>query len=163
MTTRVIESDQALLEALRDRGQRVTTQRVVLFRALRELDRHVTAEQLLAAVAERLPALSLPTVYATLDLFEELDLVRRVPVPGGPLLYDPRAEAHHHLACRRCGRVEDLDCRLEAGPALAAAREQGWRVADVTGVLSGTCPACSDEDGGGGDAAVPSGSRAGRL
>ncbi|MER3408872.1 MAG: transcriptional repressor [Thermoleophilia bacterium] len=140
-----IDSDQALLEALHHRGQRVTTQRVVLYRALRELDRHLTAEQLLAAVADRLPALSLPTVYATLDLFEELDLVRRVPVPGGPLLYDPRAEPHHHLACRRCGRVEDLDCPLDARPAVAAAGERGWDVADVTAVLSGTCPTCRNE------------------
>jgi Fe2+ or Zn2+ uptake regulation protein len=136
------DADQVLLDALHRRGQRVTTQRVVLYRTLHDLDRHVTAEQLLAAAADRLPALSLPTVYATLDLLEELELVRRVPVPGGPLLYDPRADAHHHLACRRCGSVEDVDAPLDPRPALQVAEERGWHVSDVTAVLSGLCPRC---------------------
>ncbi len=132
-----------LSRTLRARGRRVTTQRLVLYRALRELDRHVTAEQLLARVSERLPALSLPTVYATLDLFEELGLVRRVPVPGGPLLYDPRVPAHHHLACLRCGTVEDLDVDLDSGPAVEAALRRGWRVSDASAILGGLCPACA--------------------
>src|SRR4051794_24889151 len=100
--------DQELSEALRQRGQRVTSQRLVINRALRELDRHVTAEEVLGEVSERLPNVSLPTVYATLDLFEELGIVRRAAVREGAVLYDPRAEQHHHLVCRRCGRVEDL-------------------------------------------------------
>lgn len=136
-------SDEELAEALRARGHRVTAQRVVLYRALRELGRHVTADELLTAVQERLPALSLPTVYATLEVFEELGVLRRVPVPGGPILYDPCPGAHHHLACRRCGRVEDLDADLDAAPALRAARRRGWRVEDTTAVLSGLCARCS--------------------
>ncbi|MGH2942821.1 MAG: Fur family transcriptional regulator, partial [Solirubrobacteraceae bacterium] len=67
-----------LSTALRERGMRVTPQRVVLHRALHELDRHVTADELLDAVADRLPNVSLPTIYATLDLLEELGMVRRV-------------------------------------------------------------------------------------
>lgn len=139
----LVTVDDDLVQALRARGQRLTTQRLVLFRALRELGRHVTVEQLMEEVRERLPALSAPTVYSTLDLFEELGLLRRVPVPGGPLLYDPRGTAHHHLACRRCGAVEDLDVDLDTGPAREAALRRGWRVADATAVLSGLCPACA--------------------
>jgi len=73
-------NDEQLTAVLHERGQRVTPQRLVINRALRELDRHVTADEVLAAVARRLPNVSLPTVYSTLELFEELGLVHRVGV-----------------------------------------------------------------------------------
>src|SRR3954453_20782325 len=95
------DADARLTAALRERGQRVTSQRLVIHRLLRELDRHVTAGEVLRQAAERLPGMSLPTVYATLDLLTELGLARRVSV-GGPVLYDPRTEDHAHMGCRRC-------------------------------------------------------------
>src|SRR5918998_1878344 len=101
-----------LTTALRERGMRVTPQRVVVHRALRELDRHVTADELLEAVADRVPNISLPTIYATLELFEELDMVRRVQ-RAGTTLFDPRTDLHHHLVCTRCGAIEDVDSELE--------------------------------------------------
>jgi Fur family ferric uptake transcriptional regulator/Fur family peroxide stress response transcriptional regulator len=138
--------DVALTEALRERGQRVTSQRVVIHRALQELGRHVSAEQVLEAVRGRLPGVSLPTVYATLDLFEELGLVRRVTGGrrlGGPILYDPRVDPHHHVVCRRCGRLEDLEAPLDAAAALAAARSAGWAPDGPELVVTGLCPACA--------------------
>src|SRR5919206_4509420 len=107
-----IPTDSELATTLRARGQRATPQRLILHRALRELDRHATAEELLRAAGERLPTLSLPTVYATLELFEELGVVRRIASGAGPVLWDPRPEDHQHFACRRCGRVLDLDVRV---------------------------------------------------
>src|SRR5580765_2103789 len=101
-----------LIVALRERGMRVTSQRVLVNRALRELDRHVTADELLETVAERLPNVSLPTIYATLDLLEELGMVRRVQ-RAGKTLFDPRTESHHHLVCTSCGSIEDLDSVLD--------------------------------------------------
>src|ERR671929_1809379 len=118
-------TDAELAVALRARGQRVTAQRVILHRALRELDRHATADELLRSAEPRLPNLSLPTVYATLELFEELGVVRRVGGGPGPVLWDPRPEEHQHFACRRCGRVLDLDVRVRASHALDAARSAG--------------------------------------
>src|SRR5204862_6778246 len=97
--------DAGLAEALRARGQRVTSQRLILHRALRELDRHATAEELLRSAGDRLPNLSLPTVYATLDLFEEMGIVRRIVGGAAGVLWDPRTDEHQHFACRRCGRV----------------------------------------------------------
>src|SRR5687767_241137 len=94
--------NEDLATALRDRGMRVTPQRVVLHRTLRELDRHVTADELLESVSDRLPNVSLPTIYATLDLLEDLGMVRRVQ-RAGTTLFDPRSEPHHHLICTRCG------------------------------------------------------------
>jgi Fe2+ or Zn2+ uptake regulation protein len=119
----------------------------VLHRVLRELDRHATAEEILAAVGDRLPNVSAPTVYATLELLEELGLVRRVPAAGGAVLYDPRAEPHHHLACRACGRVTDLDVRVDAAPALRAARRSGARPERAEVVVTGLCAECAAAPG----------------
>jgi Fe2+ or Zn2+ uptake regulation protein len=137
------DPDKQLVVALRRRGQRVTSQRLVIHRALLELDRHVTAEQVLDAVRPRLPGVSLPTVYATLDLLEELGTVRRVSGPHGPTLYDPRAEPHHHLVCRQCGRVEDFDAAVELEAATIAARSQGFSPDRSELVVSGRCAACA--------------------
>jgi Fe2+ or Zn2+ uptake regulation protein len=138
--------DSILSAALRARGQRVTSQRVVIHRALHELRRHATAEQVHVAVRDRLPGISLPTVYAALDLFEELGLVRRVTAPrrlGGATLYDPRVEPHHHLVCQRCGRVEDLEAPLDTSEALMAARRAGWAPEAPELVVSGLCRRCA--------------------
>src|SRR5258708_27242777 len=89
-------AEARLVAELRSRGQRVTSQRLVIGRLLRELDRHVTADEVLRRASERLPGMSLPTVYATLDLLVGLGLARRVTV-GGPVLYDPRTRDHAHL------------------------------------------------------------------
>src|SRR4051794_30996714 len=147
--TRTREDDAAaearLVAALRDRGQRVTSQRLVIGRLLRELDRHVTAEEVLRRASEQLPGVSLPTVYATLDLLAELGEARRVSV-GGPVLYDPRTEDHAHVRCRTCGRVEDLVIPLDAAPALDAARAAGFRADTAELVVEGRCAACAAPD-----------------
>src|SRR3954451_4441049 len=81
-----------LAQALRERGQRVTPQRLAIARTIRELDRHTTAETVFGRVSEQMPGVSLPTVYATLELLEEVGLVRRVPTEAGTAVYDPRTE-----------------------------------------------------------------------
>src|SRR5919107_5573194 len=108
-------ADTELRDALARRGLRATSQRLVINRVLREQDRHLSAEAVLDAVADRLPGVSLPTVYATLDLLEELGLARRVP-GGHAQLYDGRRARHDHLVCRRCGAVADLDAALDVEP-----------------------------------------------
>jgi Fe2+ or Zn2+ uptake regulation protein len=134
--------DDTLVDALRGRGQRVTSQRLVLNRALREADRHLTAEELRATVADRLPGLSTPTVYATLELLEQLGTVRRIPRPGADL-WDPRLDQHHHLVCRSCGAVEDVDASVDAAAALRAARRHGFRPEASQLTVSGLCSRCA--------------------
>ena len=138
-------SQADLATQLRRRGQRVTSQRLVIHRALRELGHHATAEDVLEAVRNQLPGVSLPTVYATLELLEELDLVRRVSRAPHAALYDPRPDAHHHLVCTRCGRVEDFDAEVELAGAVRAARRAGFRRTHGELVVSGRCAACSGD------------------
>jgi Fe2+ or Zn2+ uptake regulation protein len=143
-----------LVSALRARGMRVTPQRVLVHRALTELDRHVTADELLAAVADRLPNVSLPTIYATLELLEELGMVRRVQ-RAGTTLYDPRTADHHHLVCVRCGSVEDIDAALDTDALARLASRTGFSPERVEAVVHGRCASCSSADT---VAATPAGS-----
>ena len=136
-------NDAELSAALRARGQRVTSQRLILHRALRELDRHATAEELLRSAEERLPNLSLPTVYATLELFEELGVVRRLATGSGAVLWDPRPGEHHHFACRSCGRVLDLDVAVRARAAIDAARAAGHAPEAAQVLVVGLCDHCA--------------------
>jgi Fe2+ or Zn2+ uptake regulation protein len=131
-----------LPELLHSRGLRVTAQRVVINDALHAAGRHLTADQVRDAVQERLPGVSLPTVYATLELLEELGLVRRVATEGGTVVYDPRTDEHHHAVCRRCGTITDLDAPVDRGAAVSAAATAGFAVEDARVIVRGLCPAC---------------------
>jgi Fe2+ or Zn2+ uptake regulation protein len=135
--------DAELAEMLRERGLRATSQRVVMHRLLRDHNRHLSAEDLLSEASERLPGVSLPTVYATLELFEQLGIVRRVNGGGGTLLWDTRTDAHHHMICSRCGRVEDIDTPLDLESARRSAAGAGFHPDRAEVVVSGLCASCA--------------------
>lgn len=137
-------TEQELRDTLHARSQRVTPQRVLIHRALGELQLHVTAEQVLDRVSADLPNASLPTVYATLELLRELGVVRKLAPGDGPALWDPGTEPHQHIACRECGAVEDLAVELDtAALASAALRASGFRTDSAELVLSGLCARCA--------------------
>jgi Fe2+ or Zn2+ uptake regulation protein len=135
--------DKPLIDALRARGRRVTPQRLMIARTVRAKDQHVSAEQVLDALGERLPNVSLPTVYSTLELLEELGLVRRVGSVAGRVLYDSRLDEHHHAVCSKCGRIEDIDAPLDTAAAIAAAGEAGFAGARAGLVVTGVCRSCA--------------------
>jgi Fe2+ or Zn2+ uptake regulation protein len=135
--------DAELAELLRERGLRATSQRVVMHRLLRDHNRHLSAEELLSEASDRLPGVSLPTVYATLELFQQLGIVRRVNGGGGTLLWDTRSDAHHHMICSRCGRIEDMDTPLDLERARRSAAGAGFHPDRAEVVVSGLCAACA--------------------
>jgi Fe2+ or Zn2+ uptake regulation protein len=135
--------DAELAELLRERGLRATSQRVVMHRLLRDRNRHVSAEGLLSEANERLPGVSLPTVYATLELFEELGIVRRVNGGGGTLVWDTRVDTHHHVICRDCGRIEDLETPLDLERARRSAARTGFQAERAEVVVTGLCSDCA--------------------
>jgi Fe2+ or Zn2+ uptake regulation protein len=134
--------ETALAAALREQGKRVTPQRLAIARALQELGRHVTAELVFAEVSRRLPGVSLPTVYSTLELLEELGLARRVATVGGSVVYDPRVGEHHHLICRECGTIADIDAPVDPAALLALARLRGFTPEDAQVAITGVCAEC---------------------
>jgi Fe2+ or Zn2+ uptake regulation protein len=137
------ELDAQLSAALRERGHRVTTPRLLVHRHVRRSGGHLTPEQLHGELAAGLPSLSPATIYATLELLDELGFVRRLSTPRGTTVYDPRTEPHHHVICRRCGRMEDLDAAVDAAPAEAAAAAVGFTVDHRELQLSGLCATCA--------------------
>src|SRR6516165_6900494 len=143
------EIDRRLVTKLRQRGLRVTSQRIMIHRALCAQTQHLTAEQVLESVSEVLPGTSLPTVYATLELLEDLGLVRRFGTGTGAVLFDSRVEPHAHTVCRRCGATADLDGSALSEHAFARAEETGF-VPDHAQLmvwgLCGRCAAAPEED-----------------
>jgi Fe2+ or Zn2+ uptake regulation protein len=114
-----------------------------MHRLLRDRNRHLSAEELLSQASEQLPGVSLPTVYATLELFEQLGIVRRVNGGGGTLLWDTRADTHHHMICRNCGRIEDMDTPLDLERARRSAARAGFQPDRAEVVVSGLCATCA--------------------
>lgn len=137
------EIDERLVTKLRERGLRVTSQRIVIHRALCAQAQHLTAEQLLECVSEVLPGTSLPTVYATLELLEQLGLVRRLGTGSGAVLFDSRVEPHAHTVCRLCGATADLESTPVSARALARARETGFAPDHTQLVIWGLCERCA--------------------
>jgi Fe2+ or Zn2+ uptake regulation protein len=146
MTTKIHippRDDGELAALLRERGLRATSQRVVMHRLLRDRNRHVSAEELLSEAGEKLPGVSLPTVYSTLELFERLGIVRRVNGGGGRLLWDTRTDAHHHMICRNCGRIEDMETPVDLERARRSAARSGFHPDRAEVVVSGLCAECA--------------------
>jgi Fe2+ or Zn2+ uptake regulation protein len=137
------ELDAELVAALRERGQRVTMPRLLVHRLVRRGAEHVTPDQVHAALAPDHPGLSPATIYGTLDLLDELGFVRRVSTPRGATLYDPRTDEHHHVICRECGRVQDVEGAVDTRAVEAAARAAGFAVEHGQVALSGLCRECA--------------------
>jgi Fe2+ or Zn2+ uptake regulation protein len=133
---------EEMAEALRRHGYRVTAQRLVVAEVLVGAGRHMRAEEVLAEAGERLPSVSLPTVYAALDTLEDAGLLRRVATGRGPALYDAGSVPHHHLVCRRCGAVSDLHADVRLGPALSGAAAAGFAAEGAEVVVRGLCADC---------------------
>jgi Fe2+ or Zn2+ uptake regulation protein len=137
------EGREEVAATLHDHGYRATSQRIVIAEELGRLGRHVSAEELRDEVAPRLPNLSLPTVYATLEVLEECGLVRRIAAGRDRALYDAGDPNHHHMVCRRCGLVQDLEAPATLSPALSAAASSGFVADGAEVVVRGLCSDCA--------------------
>jgi Fe2+ or Zn2+ uptake regulation protein len=137
------EIDERLVAKLRERGLRVTSQRIMIHRALCAQRQHLTAEQVLVSVSDVLPGTSLPTVYATLELLEQLGLVRGFGTGKSAVLYDSRVEPHAHTVCRQCGATADLENTPVSERVLVRAREVGFAPDHAQLVIWGLCDRCA--------------------
>jgi Fur family transcriptional regulator, peroxide stress response regulator len=98
-----------MVERCRSAGMNLTPQRVVIYRALLESEDHPSPEALRDRVKEQLPAVSLATIYKTLDVLVDLGLASEFAATGNTKRYDGNMGPHHHLVCESCGRVEDYE------------------------------------------------------
>jgi Fur family ferric uptake transcriptional regulator len=130
-------------EELRGVGLRVTAARVALLEAVRAGD-HLGVEAIASGVRDRVGHVSLPAVYEGLHALTAAGLIRRLEPPGSPALYEGRVgDNHHHLVCRSCGVVADVDCAVGHAPCLTASDDRGFAVDEAEVIYWGLCPECS--------------------
>lgn len=130
---------------LRTRGIQVTAQRLAVLRAV-GANPHATADVLAEAVRGELGTVSLQAVYDSLALLAAEGLIRRIQPAGSPARFEGRVgDNHHHLICRACGRVVDVDCAIGSAPCLTAADAAGYEVDEAEVVYWGRCAACAAE------------------
>ncbi|MFI9808481.1 Fur family transcriptional regulator [Streptomyces sp. NPDC052301] len=130
-------------EELRGAGLRVTAARVALLETVRDGD-HLGVEAIASGVRDRVGHISLQAVYEALHALTAAGLVRRIEPAGHPALFEGRVgDNHHHLVCRSCGAVVDVDCAVGDAPCLTASDDRGFSVEEAEVVYWGTCPDCS--------------------
>jgi Fe2+ or Zn2+ uptake regulation protein len=134
-----------LLERLRERGWRVTSQRRAVAEALAGEHVHLTADEVHRRAREVLPEVSLATVYNTLNELVAMGEVAEVRHTPGPSRYDPNVGVgpHHHLLCTTCGTLFDVDPAAVATPTLSGDDRRQFRVDAVDVLFRGTCAACA--------------------
>ena len=141
-----VESASGLADRLRRVGQRVTSQRLVILGAL-HAGEHLTADEVFARVAPRLPAVNRSTVYRTLELFRDLGLVSETDLGGGARVFELMSEPHHHLICHRCRGIQELDDAAVAPLRHAINQQYGFAAAIDHLAVFGFCAACDRDDG----------------
>lgn len=130
-------------EELRGAGLRVTAARVALLETVRDGD-HLAVEAIASEVRDRVGHISLQAVYEALNALTEAGLVRRIEPPGSPALYEGRVgDNHHHLVCRSCQVVADVDCAVGHAPCLTASHDRGFAIDEAEVIYWGLCPSCS--------------------
>jgi Fe2+ or Zn2+ uptake regulation protein len=127
---------------LRERGITVTAQRLAVLRAVSGRP-HVTADDVFEVVKDDIGAISRQAVYDALGMLVENNLIRRIQPAGSAARYEDRVgDNHHHLICRSCGRVVDVDCAVGDTPCLTAAADMGYEIDEAEVAYWGRCPEC---------------------
>ena len=130
-------------EELRDAGLRVTAARVALLEAVRDGD-HLGVEAIASGVRDRIGHISLQAVYDALYALTGAGLIRRLEPAGSPARFEGRVgDNHHHVVCRSCGVVADVDCAVGEAPCLTASDYHGFSVGEAEVIYWGLCPDCS--------------------
>jgi Fur family transcriptional regulator, stress-responsive regulator len=128
---------------LREAGLRVTAARVALLEAVRDGD-HLDVEALASGVRDRIGHVSLQAVYEALHALTAVGLIRRIEPAGSPARFEGRVgDNHHHVVCRSCGVVADVDCAVGEAPCLTASDDHGFSIDEAQVIYWGVCPGCS--------------------
>ncbi|MGQ4601074.1 transcriptional repressor [Nocardia sp. R6R-6] len=131
-----------LQQMLRGVSLRVTRPRVTVLSAV-HVHPHADTDSIIRAVRSELPEVSHQTVYDSLNALTVAGLVRRIQPPGSVARYEARVgDNHHHVVCRSCGVIADLDCAVGAAPCLTASDDHGFAIDEAEVVYRGLCPDC---------------------
>jgi Fur family ferric uptake transcriptional regulator len=129
---------------IRAAGLRCTAQRIAILDILRSQRRHRPAEEVSFLVRERLGTVSIQGVYDALGALVGAGLARRIEPAGSAALYEARAgDNHHHLVCRSCNTVVDVDCVVGSAACLEPSDSQGFVIDEAEVTFWGWCPECA--------------------
>jgi Fur family ferric uptake transcriptional regulator len=127
---------------LRQRAIQVTAQRLAVLRAVGSQP-HITADRVAELVRAEIGAISHQSVYDALGVLVAGGLLRRIQPAGSSARYEDRVgDNHHHLICRSCGRMIDVDCAVGSAPCLTASDDSGYEIDEAEVVYWGRCPDC---------------------
>jgi Fur family transcriptional regulator, stress-responsive regulator len=128
---------------LRERGLNVTAPRLAVLAVVEESGGHVDAVAIAAAARDRLGSVSTPAVYDILNALTDAGLLRRIQPAGSPARYETRVgDNHHHLVCRTCGTIEDVECVVGDAPCLHAGADAAFPVEEAEITFWGRCERC---------------------
>ena len=134
------------MKLLRQHGVQVTAQRLAIMRVVAELP-HATADEVGDEVRTQLGAISRQTVYDSLGVLVDKNLIRRIQPSGSAARYENRVgDNHHHLICRSCRSMLDVDCAVGEVPCLTADDTHGFEVDEAEVIYWGRCPTCRAGD-----------------
>jgi Fur family ferric uptake transcriptional regulator len=129
---------------LRDHGLRVTRPRIAVLEVLAE-GGHFEVDEIANRVRSRLETVSMQAVYDVLGALARVGLARRIEPAGSPALYERRVgDNHHHVVCRGCGAIGDVDCSVGEAPCLEPSNTHGFVIDEAEVTFWGLCPACNE-------------------
>ncbi|WP_240615973.1 Fur family transcriptional regulator [Nakamurella deserti] len=130
-------------DLLRSAGLRVTRPRRAVLDAVQSRP-HSDTDGIITAVKDHFPDVSRQAVYNSLHALTDAGLLRRIQPSGSVARYEARiGDNHHHLVCRTCGVIVDVDCAVGEAPCLTASHDHGFAVDEAEVIYWGHCPACS--------------------
>jgi len=131
---------------LRKHGLQVTAQRLAVMQAVSQRP-HATSDEVVEDVRATIGSVSRQAVYDALGVFSARGIVRRIQPAGSAARYEGRVgDNHHHLVCRGCGRLVDVDCAVGIQPCLEPTADHGFTIDEAEVVYWGVCPACQPEE-----------------
>jgi Fe2+ or Zn2+ uptake regulation protein len=140
--------EQTGAELLRARGLRVTRPRLAVLMVLGE-GGHPDVDDIARRVRERIDSVSTQAVYDVLSALSRAGLARRVEPAGSPARFEARTgDNHHHIVCRGCGAVADVECAVGTAPCLEASDAHGFEIDEAEVTFWGLCPSCRGRPAG---------------
>jgi len=129
-----------IIETLKKKGVKVTPQRVAIIKYLENDNDHSSAEQIYSRIIKEFPAVSLATVYNTLEMLEEINMISKIKISDDNIVnYDYQKIPHHHFYCKKCKKIYDIEISCQIAQ---TKKFQGYIIEEVYGYFKGICKKC---------------------
>lgn len=131
-----------VVKVLKEKGYKVTPQRIAVYEVLKNTKAHPTVEAIYNKLQPMYPTMSLATVYKSLEMFKDLDLVQELNVGEDKFRYDANVKPHPHITCVACGRVDDVDNEMFFNLSEQVSSKTGYQITGQKLYFYGHCPEC---------------------